>query len=282
MPARANSNSIYHKIKPEDMPEVRRTRSLMMKYLKLMGKSGRTDRISKAILPDIDWCKLGIDPSSNYGYLQEEISDLTTELNNFRTSMAEKLESIMWGMADSFAEQAHAKSTSDDLFEAANDMAEKYVARSEKPRAKRDGTNKTKQTQRVSKPSKTAPAKPFVSTGSLSKPQQKQVTTKPSTVASVKSSVSVGPPSSTRPNSTARGLQTKRKSTVSVRPNVRGHTPTTVPRPASSTESTQDSKRPLTRSRSASASAPTIHRGNIKSAPTIRRGDVKKKSFSSK
>jgi len=130
MPAtRQTSDVNRNKFNAADMPEIRHVRSALLKSLKLVKKTQRLDRITKAILPDIDWKKLSVNIPTTEQSIQTSIDDLNSSILNFRSSMAEQLEHIMCSIATGVEQQARTSASSSVIFEAASTMARKYNAR---------------------------------------------------------------------------------------------------------------------------------------------------------
>jgi len=129
------------------------------------------DKITKAILPDINWKTLtanaeDIDPSWT-----GMMAALDAELVAFREVLSEKISDIVFGVSNDINENNFAEASSDDIYYAASEMASKYHSRSVKsgkrrrhnPATKKSITNPTptkSPTQPSSKSSPTAPTKP--------------------------------------------------------------------------------------------------------------------------
>jgi len=134
MPAtRQTSDVSRNKFNAADMPEIRHVRSALLKSLKLIKKTKRLDRITKAILPDIDWKKLSVNIPTIDQSIQTSIDDLNNSILNFRSSMAEQLEQIMCSISTTVEQQARTSASTPVIFTAAATMAQKYHARENKP-----------------------------------------------------------------------------------------------------------------------------------------------------
>jgi len=148
---RANDSS-HNKFKATDMPEIRHVRSTLLKSLKLIKKTSRLDRITKAIVHDIDWLKLSINVNSTDQDAQDRIEHLNSAIITFRSQLAEELEEIMHDISTNAEHQARTSASTPGIFEAASTMAHKYHARennksSARPRPHKHSTTSTKPTQ---------------------------------------------------------------------------------------------------------------------------------------
>ena len=131
------------------MPEIRHVRSVLLKSMKLGQKSTRLDKISQAILPNIDWKKLSVDPSMADKSTKACINKLNTELNDFRNSISEQLEHILCSMSATIKNNAWAAASSPEIFQSAATMAQKYHDRGNKS-AKPPSAKKAKASSPVS------------------------------------------------------------------------------------------------------------------------------------
>ena len=165
--------SYKHKFDSSDMPEIRRVRSSLLISLKLVKKCKRLDKITKAILPDIDWNRLSVHSSMADESTNASIDKLNTALSEFRDSMSEQLEHIMCSLSTTIQDRARAAASSPDLFQSAATMAQKYHDRGNKS-ANHARFSKTKQSR--PSPAATKPTSPSP------KPQQRTQSpvTKPS------------------------------------------------------------------------------------------------------
>ena len=201
--------AIKHKFDPVDMPEIRPTRTRLLKYYKLNYKATRTERITSTIFPDVDLPKLGIDIDIMDQTTKEAISNMADSIKSFRTAMSKQLEEILFSAASS-----HYKSAEDecdfDLFEDVIVMAEKYWDRM---------NTKTKTTKKPSKiktlPNHTTktPSKPKTKTPTKSTPKSTAKSTPKPTAKSPSLSNQVNrprtPKSTTKTAVTTQGLSTK-------------------------------------------------------------------------
>lgn len=133
---RSSSVSTHNKFKATDMPEIRRIRSSLLKSFKLVTKSTRSDKITKAILPNMDWQKLGIsavkvDPST-----QTAMDAMDSAITTFRNTMAERLEEILCSASTDVESKARDDASSPVLFQSAATMAQKYHDRENKARSR--------------------------------------------------------------------------------------------------------------------------------------------------
>ena len=178
------SSTHKNKFNAADMPEIRHVRSALLKSLKLVKKTTRLDKISKAILPNIDWKKLSVDPSMADESTQVCINKLWDSLNQFRDSMSEQLEHILCSMSTTIENNARAAASSPVIFQSAATMAQKYHDRGNKSVKRQHPSTKATASRNVSPATpKSAPVKPV-------SPQ------KPTTKSTTKSSVKVTAPPS--------------------------------------------------------------------------------------
>ena len=161
---------IYHKINPVDMPEIRALRSEYIRGFRFKSKVDRIDKITWAILPDIDWNKLGL-KADDQCYMTEEITDVENEISAARDKLKSKLEYIL---ADLSHEIINDKDFDYDfekydapkehLKDVARDMARKYHQRSTKPGRRHQRNSKSskktaKDAQNIATPSSNTPSK---------------------------------------------------------------------------------------------------------------------------
>jgi hypothetical protein len=139
----------YHRFDPVDMLEIRQIRSEYLRGFRLKSKRERVDKIAKAILPDVDWNKIGVKPDDAKEYsLTEDITELETEISVFRDFIKSKLEDILCCVSDGIInDEVYWEGPKEHFYEAAKDMAHKYHERSTKSGRRR---------HRNSKPSKKA------------------------------------------------------------------------------------------------------------------------------
>ena len=131
------SNAIYHKYAESDMNEIRQVRNLALMTFKMREKTKRLDVITKAILPDIKWDRIA--PNIDWGDLEDfepEVVELNSAVAAFREEMARKLEVIIHKKANYAMELIHG-GYEPRICEAAITMANKYHARTKKPRKQR-------------------------------------------------------------------------------------------------------------------------------------------------
>ena len=121
----------YHKYEAADMPEIRKIRSKLIESYKLKQKyeSNRAEVISKAMMKDIDCKKLGISDKNSYS------TKLINEaIEAWRHSLKDMIDKLLFD--ESFLlytwEQTYA--SSQEIFKAAETMAQKYFQRSSKPK----------------------------------------------------------------------------------------------------------------------------------------------------
>jgi len=145
---RRDSGVSYNKFKSTDMPEIRHVRSTLLKSLKLIKKTSRLDRITKAIVHDIDWQKLSVNVNSTDQDVQDRIDHLNSAIITFRSQLAEELEEIMHDISTNAEQQARNSASTPGIFDAASTMAHKYHAReNKKPSARpRPHTHSTSST----------------------------------------------------------------------------------------------------------------------------------------
>jgi hypothetical protein len=124
-----DSTTHYHKYKASDMEEIRRLRSQILMGYKIHDKCPRVERISKAILQDIQWDKIAkiTDETANFW-----VKKLNTSINEFRKRIAEELHDILSEEGTTLLNKAEEMASSDEIYDAALTMADKYHSRSKK------------------------------------------------------------------------------------------------------------------------------------------------------
>lgn len=130
--------AINHKFKPEDMPEVRRIRTETIKSYRLMYKAyEKNDKISKAIILDVNWNKIGIDLDTTDKKTKDAIKNISDSISAFQTNVAKQLQDIMESAAIHHGNRAYETYFNYDQREQAHEMAVKYWERMcEKPKRK--------------------------------------------------------------------------------------------------------------------------------------------------
>ena len=140
----------YHKFNPSDMPEIRKLRSNMLRSHKLDLKLDRLDKISQAILPDINWNKLTVNVESfqEGSKIKTCMNTLNSSIADFRLDMQNQIQDILQMASLELIHEAHASASTPEIYEAAYNMADKYHERNTKSgkRRRKRSTNKTKQT----------------------------------------------------------------------------------------------------------------------------------------
>lgn len=126
--------AFYHKFKPEDMPEIRRLRSMRLRHSKLKEKTKRVDKYSKAILPDINWSKLSLDRNMVDEDTLDYMDILDSKIDSFRKDIADSLQGIFGEETTQLWDQIFNTDTPSEIKLAAEHMAEKYHSRSTKSR----------------------------------------------------------------------------------------------------------------------------------------------------
>ena len=126
-----SQSNVTHKFPSSDMPEIRFIRGKLLKAHKLEQKITRLDRVTKAIVGDINYKMLGLCPSDDPG-LQERTDELDASIAEFRKSIQDKLAEIIGVEVDSLKDQACAPT--DEIFRAASGMAQKYIKRQKAPK----------------------------------------------------------------------------------------------------------------------------------------------------
>ena len=178
--------AIAHKFSAADMPEIRRTRTRLLKYYKLNYKATRSDRIASAIIPDVNLQKLGITVDIMNQATKDALNKMTDSIKKFRTTMSKQLEEILFEAASSHYNTAVDECQA-ELFEDVIEMTEKYWDRmTSKPNHLPKPTKKTpkssqkpKANHAVKTPSQSTPrAKSPAKSPAMSKP-----VTRPSTVS---------------------------------------------------------------------------------------------------
>ena len=149
----ANNGNSYDKFKPTDMPEIRRVRSALLKSLKLVAKTNRLDKISKAIMPDVDWAKLSVNMSSLDPASKQLVDKLNHSLTSFRESLSDQLEDIMCSVSTDMEQRAR-KSSSPAIFQAAATMAQKYHSREKKTTSRPRPKTSQSDPEAVNRPTK--------------------------------------------------------------------------------------------------------------------------------
>ena len=81
----------YHQYDPADMPVIRHIRTELIQSFKIRDKVERTDVISKAIIKDVDFKKLGLDPKWP-GALMESLQE---EIQEWRSDLKKKLDLLL-------------------------------------------------------------------------------------------------------------------------------------------------------------------------------------------
>jgi len=142
---------VNHKFKATDMPEIRLVRSQLIKAFKLQAKVSRMEIITKAIISDIDWKKLGIDQDLDLD--QEEFESVNSLITNFRKELGDKVSLVLSETSTSLIDQ---DASTPELSEAAYAMATKYYNREKKPTA-RPQTNKQSSSNKNPRRPKPAP-----------------------------------------------------------------------------------------------------------------------------
>jgi len=122
---------VNHKFKATDMPEIRLIRSQRIKAYKLEAKVSRMEIITKAIISDIDWKKLGIDVDLDLD--QEEFESVNSLITNFRKELGDKISSVLNETSIFLLDQG---ASTPELSAAAFAMATKYYNREKKPTAR--------------------------------------------------------------------------------------------------------------------------------------------------
>ena len=178
--------TIQHKFDSADMPEIRRTRTRLLKYFKLNYKATRSERIASAICPDVDWQKLGITVNIMDRTTKVAINKLADSVKAFQTAMSAQLEDLLFSAASSHYNSAVDECQS-DLFEPAFEMAEKYWDRmTSKPKPTKipakTSQNQPKSTPKhaTKTPSKSAPNQPAKPSNPVKSPSLPKQVTRPS------------------------------------------------------------------------------------------------------
>jgi len=157
-------SEVSHKFKPTDMPVIRLIRSNLLKSLKYRAKADRVDIITKAIIPDINWHKLGLGEAvineTDIGEdMDEQLETMNTSITNFRKELGEKLARALGETSNNFDTLGFQEASTPEIYDAASAMAEKYHNRAKKhtprPRPNHPSTSKN---QRRPKPAPKAPA----------------------------------------------------------------------------------------------------------------------------
>ena len=175
----------YHKFNPVDMPQIRALRSEYIRGFRLKSKVDRLDKITKAILPDIDWNKIGVKSVDvEKGCLTPEITDLESEISTFRDILKSKLETILCCISEAIInDQGIWEDEPDEhLSIAAREMAHKYHQKSTK--AGRRHQRNSKVSKKGTENAQTRPTPPSKSPSKLSSksPPRAQQVTRPSPV----------------------------------------------------------------------------------------------------
>lgn len=121
----------YHKYKAADMPEIRKIRTKLIESYKLKRKneSDRAEVISKAIIKDINYKKLGISDSNSY--LTEPLNEA---IEAWRHSLKDMIDNLLFDESLRLYYQEETSASSPEIFNAAETMAQKYFQRSLKAR----------------------------------------------------------------------------------------------------------------------------------------------------
>ena len=111
------------------MEEIRRLRSQFLMGNKIHDKCPRVEKISKAILQDIQWEKIAkITDETAVIWVKK----LNTSINEFRERIAEELHDILSEEGTTLHNNTEEMASSREIFEAAQTMANKYHSRSKK------------------------------------------------------------------------------------------------------------------------------------------------------
>ena len=154
----------YHKYNASDMKEIRKLRSISLMGYKLMAKSERVSKISKAILPDIQWNKI-----ANITCSHELVEELDSAITDFREHIHEQLHLILSHEFDKLFQQVNDNASTPEIQEAAHSMANKYNRRSTKKKKKHRPSKPTNNTPTTAKSPPTPPiVKPQVISNSPS------------------------------------------------------------------------------------------------------------------
>ena len=153
-----------HKFSKEEMPEVRRIRTEMIKYHKFLFKAFQTnEKISKAIVHEIDWKKIGLDMDSTDEETKTAINEIENSISAFRTTIAEKLETVLSAAACCHHDKATKTNFDWEKAEQAEEMGTKYWERmsnkytqpkkkSAKDKNQNSSTKSSNKTQSATKP----------------------------------------------------------------------------------------------------------------------------------
>ena len=203
--------TVQHKFDSADMPEIRHTRTKLLKYFKLNYKATRSERIASAICPDVDLQKLGITVDIMDQTTKQAITKMVDSVKAFRTAMSAQLEDILFSAASSYYNTAVDECQS-DLFEPTFEMAEKYWDRI---------TNKSKPTKRpakickiiskaTSKPATKTPPKAISKQTAKSPPLSRPVVRPSTQKSTTKTPMTVpGPSTNSTPKATTKRTQPK-------------------------------------------------------------------------
>jgi hypothetical protein len=120
--------------------------------LKLHQKYNRADKITKAIISDINWDKIG-----NITRSQELVGNLNSAITDFREQITSTLIEILIEEHDNVICHVRDISSSPEIYDAARTMAIKYHKRSTKKTKKRRRSKLTNNTTNPIKPPPTPP-----------------------------------------------------------------------------------------------------------------------------
>ena len=122
----ASQSNVTHKYQSSDMPEIRFIRGKLLKAHKLEQKVERLDRVTKAIVGDINYKMLGL-CSSDDPCMQDMLDALDASIVKFRETLQDDLHGIIMSKALDLQDEAEA--SPDAIYRAASDMANKYIKR---------------------------------------------------------------------------------------------------------------------------------------------------------
>jgi len=119
------------------MPEIRRIRSELLKASKFAAKQHRVDIITKAIISDINWHKLGLDEAvinetDLDDDMDEQLETINASITNFRRELEEKLDYVLFQISNNYSTLAYQDPSTPEIYDAACTMATKYHNRGKK------------------------------------------------------------------------------------------------------------------------------------------------------
>ena len=124
----------YHKFNSTEMEEIRQLRCSLLKAHKMESKYPRIEKIAKAIIADIDWSKLGMTEQA-VEKLEETkcfMEAVQPAIIAFREELSDLIRSAIHESFSEIREQALDSASTQEMYEAAELMANKYHERSRK------------------------------------------------------------------------------------------------------------------------------------------------------